>query len=149
VTPTATITFPLTNVQLNELLPVTGTVYLNEWIELHNTGVVTADLTGWSLDDGPLSGNPPYLITSTVIISPDGYLLLDNEVAGLNLPDTGGQLRLLQPDSTVVDMVIFGRLPPDTSYSRDGAGFWHEDWPPSPGGPNMPPAPTATPTTGP
>lgn len=145
VTATATITFPLTNVRLNELLPVTGTVYLDEWIELRNTGVISADLTGWSLDNGPSSGNPPYVITSTVIISPDGYLLLDRTATGLTLPDIGGQLRLLQPDSTVVDEVIFGSLPPDTSYSRDETGLWHPDWPPSPGLPNLAPSPTSTP----
>jgi hypothetical protein len=145
VTATATITFPLTNVRLNELLPVTGTIYLDEWIELRNTGVVSANLTGWSLDDGPSSGNLPYVMTSTVVISPDGYLLLDRATTGLTLPDMGGQLRLLQPDSTVVDVVIFGLLPPDASYSRDETGLWHPDWPPSPGTPNLAPIPTSTP----
>jgi hypothetical protein len=149
VTATATITFPLTQVRLNEFLPVTGTVYLDEWIELRNTGVISADLTGWSLDDGLLSGNPPYLITNTLVISPAGYLLFDQETTGLILPDIGGQLLLLQPDGTVVDSVIFGPLPPDASYSRDDAGLWHADWPPSPGLPNAPPVPTPTPTTGP
>jgi hypothetical protein len=136
----------LTNVRLNELLPVTGTVYLDEWIELHNTGIISANLTGWSLDDGPLSGNPPYLITNTVVITPGGFVVLYRESSGLNLPDLGGQLRLLQPDSTVVDLVIFGPLPPDASYSRDDAGLWHTDWPPSPGAANAPPTPTPTTT---
>lgn len=145
VTATATITFPLTSVRLNELLPVTGTLYLDEWIELRNTGVITTDLTGWSLDDGPLSGNAPYVITSPVIISPNGYLLLNRTSTGITLADSGGQLRLLQPDSTVVDVVTFGPLPPDASYSRDETGLWHPDWPPSPGAPNVPPLPTPTP----
>lgn len=149
VTATATITFPLTSVRLNELLPVTGTVYLDEWVELHNTGVISTNLIGWSLDEGPLSGNPPYLITSTLVISPGDYLVLSRENTGLTLADSGGQLRLLQPDSTVVDGVTFGPLLPDASYSRDEAGFWYADWPPSPGAPNAPPTPTPTPTTGP
>ncbi|MCQ3972270.1 MAG: hypothetical protein DPW09_02350 [Anaerolineae bacterium] len=151
ITPTGTptITFPITNVQLNELLPVTGTVYLDEWVELYNTGVVSASLTGWSIDDGPASGNLPYIITSTVVISPGSFIVLSGQETGLILPDAGGQLRLLQPDSTVVDVVTFGPLLPDASYSRDETGQWHADWPPSPGGPNTPPTPTATPTTGP
>lgn len=151
ITPTGTptITFPLTNVRLNELLPVTGTVYLDEWIELYNTGVVSTSLTGWSLDDGPSSGNLPYIITSAVAIPPGGFIQLNRQDTGLTLADTGGQLRLLQPDSTVVDVVTFGPLPPDTSYSRDDTGLWHADWPPSPGGSNIAPTPTATPTTGP
>jgi hypothetical protein len=146
VTATATLTFPLTSIRLNELLPVTGTLYLGEWIELHNTGVISANLTGWSLDDGPVSINPPYLITGTVVISPNGYLLLDQTTTGLTLADTGGQLRLLQPDSTLADTVLFGPLLPDASYSRDDTGLWHADWPPSPGAPNLPPTPTPTPT---
>jgi hypothetical protein len=149
VTATATLTFPLTSVRLNELLPVTGTVYLDEWIELHNTGVISTSLMGWSLDEGPASGNPPYVITSTAVISPGEFLVLYRQETGLTLPDIGGQLRLLQPDSTVVDVVIFGPLLPDASYSRDETNLWHADWPPSPGLPNLPPTPTPTPTSGP
>jgi hypothetical protein len=91
----------------------------------------------------------PYIITGTVVISPGSFIMLSRQETGLILPDAGGQLRLLQPDSTVVDVVTFGPLPPDASYSRDETGQWHADWPPSPGGPNMPPTPTATPTSGP
>jgi hypothetical protein len=145
VTPTATITFPLTIIRLNEFLPVTGTVYLDEWIELRNTGLISVNLTGWSLDTGPSSGSLPYVITSSVVISPDGYLLLDRATTGLTLPDSGRRIRLLQPDGTVVDRVIFDPLPPDASYSRDEAGLWHTDWPPSPGAPNIPPTPAPTP----
>jgi hypothetical protein len=41
----------------------------------------------------------------------------------------------------VVDRAVFDTLPGDASYSRDEAGSWHADWPPSPGAPNLPAGP--------
>jgi hypothetical protein len=144
MTPTVVITYPLSQIRLNEVMPVTGAVYLDEWVELRNTDVVTANLAGWSLDDGP-AGSPPYVLPLGTELGPGAFLLLYGQITGLILNDAGGQLQLLDPLNTVMDEVIFSPLLPDASYSRDEAGLWHADWPPSPGGPNVLPSPTPTP----
>jgi hypothetical protein len=141
----------LTEVQLNELLPVTGTVYLDEWIELHNTGVITVDLGGWFLADGT-GGGLPYQIPVGTLLPPGGFAVFYGQTTGLVLDDISDQVRLFDPDTVLVDLVTFSLLLPDTSYSRDESGSWHPDWPPSPGAPNLPPptpTPTATATGGP
>jgi len=48
---------------------------------------------------------------------------------------------LSDPDGTVADTIVFDTFTPNTSHSRDEAGAWHADWPPSPGAPNLPPGP--------
>jgi hypothetical protein len=143
ITATPVITFPLTQVRLSEALPVTGTTYLDEWIELHNTGAITADIGGWVLTD-TITATLPYTIPVGTLLPPGSYALLYKQVTGLNLDDGGDQLSLFDLTNTLVDFVSFGPLPPDTSYSRDDLNAWHADWPPSPGGPNLPPTPTAT-----
>jgi hypothetical protein len=137
----------LTEVQLNEVLPVTGTVYLDEWIELHNTGVITVDLGGWSLGDA-ITTSLPYSIPAGMLLPPGGYALFYGQTTGLILDDPGDEVRLLDPGNVLVDTVTMGPLLPDASYSRDETGLWHLDWPPSPGAPNLPPpTPIPTPTT--
>ena len=95
------------------------------------------DLSGWWLDDGD-DETPPYRIPRKTVIPPRGFLVLYADVTGLVLDDSGDTVRLMRPNGQVVDKVGFGPLPPNASYSRDEQGFWHADWPPSPGAPNSP-----------
>jgi hypothetical protein len=131
-------------VRLNEIFPVRVTIdsankneKRGEWIELHNAGRRAFDLSGWWLDDGD-GETPPYRIPRKTVIPPRGFLVLYADVTGLVLDDSGDTVRLMRPNGQVVDKVGFGPLPPNASYSRDEQGFWHADWPPSPGAPNSP-----------
>jgi len=131
-------------VRLNEIFPVPVAVdradtteKSGEWIELYNSGRKAVDLSGWWLDDRD-DETPPYRIPRRTVIPPRGFLVFYEEVTGLNLDDGGDTVRLLRPNGQVVEEVKFGPLPPNASYSRDEQGFWHSDWPPSPGKPNVP-----------
>jgi len=109
----------------------------DEWIELHNAGPVAIDLGGWFLDDAA-GGSEPYPIPAGTVLEPGGFAVFYRRETAIVLDDGGDEVRLLGPAGavTVVDRVAFGALLPDTSTSRDAAGVWHADWPPSPGGPN-------------
>ena len=131
-------------VRLNEIFPVPVAVDRadqteknGEWIELYNSGRKAVDLSGWWLDDGD-DETPPYRIPRRTVIPPRGFLVFYEKVTGLDLDDGGDTVRLLRPNGQVVEEVKFGPLPPNASYSRDEQGFWHSDWPPSPGKPNVP-----------
>jgi hypothetical protein len=149
-TPTATSTTPpLTGVRLNEILPAPAAVdwdgdgtadALDEWIELTNTGVVTVDIGGWSLEAA--SGGAAYAIPAGTLIGPDGFIVLYRAATGVALNDDGDGVRLLRPGGAVEDMVLFGALGADRSYSRDESSAWHDDWSPSPGAVNLPPTAT-------
>ncbi len=116
----------------------------DEWIELVNSRPVTVDLGGWSLETVP-SLQPPYRIPTGTLLSPGGYAVFYRQQTGVALSDLGSELRLRDAGNAVVDRVLFPPLAGDSSYSRDAAGGWHANWPPSPGQPNQPPAVTPTP----
>ncbi len=150
-TPTATATRAplLTGARLNEVLPVpekadwdgNGTAdALDEWIELTNTGVITVDIGGWSLDSA--SGGGAYQIPAGTLLGPGKFMVFYRQETGVALNDDGDGVRLLGPDGQVMDMVIFGALGADRSYSRDEGGAWHADWSPTPGLANVPPGAT-------
>lgn len=148
VSPTPTETpVPFAGVWLNEVLPAPGRVdwdgngtatQLDEWIELYNTGPAAVDLSGWFLDDGP-RGSKPYRIPAGMILKSGSFAVFYRRKTNIELDNSGDQVRLIKADGTVLDEVTFGALGFDTSYSRDEAGTWHANWPPSPGAPNLPP----------
>jgi hypothetical protein len=153
-TPKPTITpVPLpvpVRVRINEILPVPASVdwdgngsadEWDEWIELYNEGADPAAIGGWWLDDAE-GGSTPYTIPAGTVLQPGAYAVFYRQQTGLVLDDSGDRVRLLVAPSGVVDRVVFDTLPGDASYSRDEAGSWHTDWPPSPGAPNRPAGPT-------
>lgn len=50
-----------------------------DWIELHNFGTATADLSGWQLADQ--SGLAPYLLPAGTTLAPNAYLVLYGDAA--------------------------------------------------------------------
>jgi hypothetical protein len=144
-TPTATPTTEPTigGVRLNEFLPVPAQDGIidefDEWVELYNAGSSAVDLGGWFLDDGE-GDSDPYRIPEGTVLPSGGFILFHGRTTGVVLDDTGDAVRLLDPTGAVAEVVVFGQLAPNASYSRDAFGIWHADWPPSPGAPNQPPA---------
>lgn len=127
-------------VRINEVLPAPATDWnsdgaingQDEWIELFNAGKKSVALGGWTL----ASNAGTYVIPANTQIGGGAYLVL----YGTNtLADSGDAVRLIGPDSTVVDSVSFGPMPADAGYSRANNGKWHSDWSPSPGAQNAPP----------
>jgi hypothetical protein len=117
---------------------------LDEWIELFNSGSSAFDLSGWYLDDGP-GGSEPYRIPDETVLLPGSFILFHGRTTGIVLDDAGDEVRLLDLFGKIVDSVVFGQLAPNASYSRNDAGGWHDDWPPSPGAPNLSPGPALLP----
>ena len=153
--PTSTPVITSTGARLNEILPAPAAIDWDgdgiaddrdEWIELHNASAAAVDLTGWSLDDGPGSGQS-HRIPEGTVLPPGAFAVLYRRDTGIALPDSGGQVRLLSPDGAVIDDVVFGALDPDRSISRDDDGAWHASWPPSLQAPNWPPSPPTGPST--
>jgi len=130
---------------LNEFLANPKTDYDDEWVELYNGGGVSADLTGWRLDDGEGGGSPHTLPDGATIV-PGGYLVIDLSVALLN--NDGDTLRLIRPDGVVVDSTSFTGSAPDASRSRSPDGAWYDGGEPTPGRVNLPPSAQTAPAGG-
>ena len=157
-TPTSTAT-PLSPglVKLNEVLAAPRLVDFNrdgrvdsadEYVELYNPGDVEVDVGGWQLDDAE-GGSRAYVLPAGVALAPHGFLLLFHAQTGVALNNDGDAVRLLAADGqTEIDRFDYTGSQPDAAWSRsvDGGGAWTEDYPPSPGNPNLPASPTLTPT---
>ncbi len=117
----------------------------SDWIELYNTGPMTAHLGGWGLSDDVTD---PFQWIFPVVDIPPGEALLvfasgKNRLIGelhTNFKlDDGGELVLLSDDDgEPKDLLDTGVLPPDVSRGRspDGGLAWFFFSPPTPGGPN-------------
>ncbi|MGD9417545.1 MAG: CotH kinase family protein [Verrucomicrobiota bacterium JB025] len=115
----------------------------DDWIELHNRGEQTLDLTGYKLSDdgGKLD---KWIVPNGTTIAPGGYLLIwadDGDAKGepglhanFKLSSSGEVVVLSDPEGNVLDVVKFGSLGDGESYAREG-----DEWnvqSPTPGQPN-------------
>jgi hypothetical protein len=133
----------------------------SDWIELHNEGSSTIDLSGYSLT-GNLNNPKKSIIPSGVSIPAGGYLLFwadkHNSIPGtpekrpddqesayttkyyhcdFKLDKEGEQVGLFDPDGKVVDSITFGPQLADVSMGRNPAdGSWCYFDRPTPGAPN-------------
>ena len=151
-TPTATATpFPA-GIILNEILPepkavdwdADGTVsYDDEWIELYNSGMASANLGGWAVADE----TRPFTLPLGTVIWPQSYLLLFRAQTHLALGDNRDTVTLLRPDGSTADRFAYTQgAGPDGCYCRYGDGAWVRGCQPSPGAANRSGAsPTAAP----
>ncbi len=147
-TPTVTPTIGAVsaNVTINEVLPAPSTQDWDgdgsaddqdEWIELYNAGTQPVDLSGWMLDDAG-GDSAPYRIPSGTVLPPSSYVVFYRAETGIALDDAGDRVQLYGLGGNLLDVISFGELGPDVSYSQGIAGFWLDNWPPSPGGVNLP-----------
>ncbi len=144
-------------VVLNEYLPAPMNVdwdgdgvanNLDEWIEIFCLSDGPFDLGGWMLDDIRDGGSAPYVIPAGTWIQPGAFRVFFRKTTGISLDNAGDTVRLLRPDGSAADQHPYYATQPDASYSRtaDGGGVWTLQYPPSPGGPNLPATATPTPT---
>ena len=156
LTPTAVL-YDRSAIRLNEVLPAPAEIDWNgdgsanmddEWVELTNRGQERIDLGGWALDDLAGGGSAAYRIPPGTFLQPGGFLLLFRGQTGVALNNDADTARLLGPDGAEVDAFAYAKPRSDASYSRstDGGGDWTDAYPPSPGRPNVPAAPTPTAT---
>lgn len=97
----------------------------DDWIELHNTSNMAVDLTGYFLSDNP-ENLDKYDIPDGTIIPANGYLIVwadeDGMQEGLHanfkLARAGEELFLVNPDTMIIDEIIYGEQQSDISFSR-------------------------------
>jgi len=113
---------------VNELMPdPSGTDSGNEWVELHNKGRSSVDLSGWKLQWATQGWDSPsaFALPSGTTLAAGGYLVIGagGVAASLNLGNAGSSadgVRLVCGD-TPVDTVLYG-TPNSDSFTDDGGG---------------------------
>jgi hypothetical protein len=128
-------------VLLNELLPA-PTAGQQEWIELYNPADTAVSIAGWTIERTSSSSGARRTHTlDDVTLPPHGFALVSFE-SGF-LINNGGTLALLNAQGHTIDSLDYPALSTEQGYARssDGAAEWRNDYPLSPGQPNLPPTP--------
>ena len=110
----------------------------DEFIELLNLGPYAVNLRGWWLDDIADAGSNPYELPG-VTLRPGEFVAFFRSHTRIALNDGGDTVRLLSPDTRVVDKISYKRVRAyNLSYGRlpDGSGHLHYGLWPTAGEPN-------------
>lgn len=125
-------------VVVSEVFPnPTGDDRDGEFVELFNDGSGTADLTGFSLDDGD-GGSTPAALPAGITIPPGGYRSFSGRETRLVFNNDADRARLLRPDGTRQHELVYERIPGEGfAYARrpDGTAAWTKT--PTPGRANV------------
>ena len=102
----------------------------SDWIEIHNPGPTTINLSGWHLSDDP--ANPTKWTFPSVTLAPNRYLVVfasgKNLVSGpelhtnFSLARSGESAVLASPDSTIVSSFPYPEQSTDISYGPTSNG---------------------------
>ena len=89
-----------------------------EWIELFNTTDHSVNLAGWILDDKKGGGSKPWMIPIGTVITPHGFIIFASTLTKLALNDSGDEVWLTSPNSSVSDYIAYGKVKKGQSVSR-------------------------------
>ena len=96
-----------------------------DYVEIHNTGGASADISGWSLSDSGVPGQ--YVFPANTVLTAGGYLVVwcDSATnttpglhAGFSLDNDADGVFLYNAANVRVDAVTFGVIPADYSLGR-------------------------------
>lgn len=104
-----------------------------EWIELFNDSEGSITLSGWRIDDAE-GGSPPHTFTSADMLAP-GVTIFPRAVTKLALNNTEDDVRLIDPNGTIVESIHYADVREGSSYARSG-DVWAWSDAPTPGEPN-------------
>lgn len=130
---------PFKSVFINELVTHTDDPQV-DYVELYNYSSQAVDLSGCVLTDDPATNK--YVIPEGTVISPLGFVVVDQNELGFALASSGEKIFLFNPAHTeVVDAVNIGPMENGVSYGRypDGARDFCECKTQTPGGNNSAP----------
>lgn len=131
----------ITEISAAETGYLSGHGVFSDWVELHNTGSESVDLTKYSLSDN--MGNPKYIFPDGTVMAPGSYLVVycttqvqDPAVAPFGLSKQGGETVVLKNSLGLVAEVV-DTFPMDTgSQMLSENESWIISTEPSPGYPN-------------
>ena len=130
----ATKTYP--PIFLTELYPnPSDATTADEFIELFNPHDTPVSLVGWRLSDASKSGT--YTIHDAVSIAPHSYYVVDKDVFGFALNNTGDEtVTLTAPNDTIIDRITYHGSTKGSSYAKNDT-LWQ--WTPvrTPGAKNV------------
>jgi len=135
VDPELMIVYPA-NIVINEILPSpTGPDSEEEWIEILNQNNFTVGLFDWQITDA-IGKTTVYTFPEDTTLSAKEFLVLKRPESKITLNNSGDSLNLIQPDSNVIDELIYEKAFQGESFNRiNGQWVWSNAL--TPGAPNI------------
>lgn len=123
------INYAQSSLLMNEIYS-RGTTADPDWIEIHNSGASSIDISGYKIyDNGGQAGTKPKkLFPNGTVIPANGFYVIvtdDADPSGFGLSSNGEEVWLEDASGIVIDNVVFPALQVTESYGRipDG-GSW-------------------------
>lgn len=116
-------------VYMNEIMPnPAGSDEGKEWVEIYNSSDEAVNLSGFLLDDQGKDFGPSanaWELDETAIVAPKSFLLLTIPEDKFALLNSGGAVRLFDPQCSQIGLAYYGTAEEDLSFSRQGdEGAW-------------------------
>ncbi len=124
---------------INELLPNPATPQTDdedEFIELYNSNDVAFDLTGFKLQTGSTTLHN-YAFPAGTSLAPKSFTAFFSIDTNMNLSNSGGQARLLDPASNLISQSDTYSVAPDGQSWALADGTWYWTATPTAGGANV------------
>ncbi|MEK0448809.1 MAG: Inner spore coat protein [Verrucomicrobiota bacterium] len=142
IAPTADVS----TVRINEWLADAVTLFANDFVELYNPNTLPVDIGGCYLTDNPAEFPNRSLIQPLTFIGNSGYISFkaDGDTtqgpdhANFRLSPLQGEIGLMSPAQSAIDVVIYGPQTTDISQGRTPNGSLSTNFftQPTPGAPN-------------
>jgi len=113
----STVIYP-SGIFINEILPSpTGPDEQEEWIELFNSNNSEVNISGWQISDttGKVKN---YIFSEGAKIAAQGFLVLKRPETKIILNNDADGLKLVNPDSNIIDQISYEKAPTGQSYNR-------------------------------
>jgi len=125
IQPIVTKTYPSYQLINEIMVNPEGDDELGEWIELYNNTSSQIDLSGWYLDDAE-GDSSPFKINENTLLGAGSYLVLSAPNLKLSLKNSDDQVRLLDPNKEVKEIISYFGAKENWCYAKkpDGGFIW-------------------------
>jgi hypothetical protein len=134
---TLIITIYSDSIIISEFIPnPTGNDKNNEWIELYNSSLQTADLSKWQISTQN-SKVKPFIFPDNSLIAGHQHIILTADIAKISLNNNEGSLRLSFPNSQVAQEIKYSKAKENQSIALASSGQYLWTTSPTPGTANV------------
>lgn len=110
------------SVRLNEIFPNPAAKGdAGEFIELYNSGIEPADISGWTLRDATKTGK--YIFPPGTIIAATAYLAVTDQSFKLSLNNSNETVTLFDNTDVIIDSVRYAKTKEDVSLNYTAIGW--------------------------